>query len=167
MRSRRVVGEELDRAKAVREMDGENRNQQHDDHERGRERHKSPAEDEQAANDLDDDRRPPQKKCEWHAHRVQDADEVVGTASELGVAVLKESVADDQSKRQRKETGRRWKRGKGQSPKYGSEPHVDSFATVGRLLRLVGSSPLRIEPLSRDHILNERRSSWHPRFRSP
>jgi hypothetical protein len=80
-------------------MDGEYRDQQHDDHGQRGERHKSPAEDQQSANDLDNDRGPAQKKCEWHADRVQDGDEVVRTASEFGVAVFEKSVADDESKR--------------------------------------------------------------------
>ena len=54
MRSRSVVGDELDRAESVGQMDGENCNEQDNDHGRGGERHKSPAEDEQSADHLDD-----------------------------------------------------------------------------------------------------------------
>jgi hypothetical protein len=70
---------------------------------------------------------PAQKKREWHAHRVQDRDEVIRTAGQFGVAVFKKTVADDESKRHRKQTRRRRKRSKGQSTKCGSEPHSHCF----------------------------------------
>jgi hypothetical protein len=56
---------------------------------------------------LDNDCRSAEKKCEWHTHRVQDGNEVVRSTRELGVAVLKKSVGDHESKRQREKTGRR------------------------------------------------------------
>src|SRR5450432_2823592 len=102
-------------------MHGENCNQQDDDHGRGGEGHKSPAEDEQSAYQLDNDCRPAEKKCEWHAHRVQDRNEAVRSTSELGVAVLKKSVADHESKWQREKTGRRGKRSEGKPAKRGSK----------------------------------------------
>ena len=83
MGARRVVAEELDRAETVGKMDGQNRNEQHDNHGRRGERQKSPAENEHAANDLDNDRRPAEEKSEWHADRVQDCDESSGPRASL------------------------------------------------------------------------------------
>ena len=94
MSARRVVGEELDRAEPIRKMHGDNRDEQHDDHGQGGERHESPKKDEQSADHLDENRSPSQKERERHADRVQDADEDVGTAREFGVAVLEEPVSD-------------------------------------------------------------------------
>jgi hypothetical protein len=48
---------------------------------------------------------PSREKCEWHAHRVQDGNENVRATGEFGVAVLKKSVADHESKRQREKPG--------------------------------------------------------------
>jgi hypothetical protein len=85
------------RSKALGKVDGERRDQQHDDHGHGSERHESPEENEQPADDLNDNRRPAEKRSEWHAHRVQDGNELIRAASEFGVAVLKKTVADDES----------------------------------------------------------------------
>jgi hypothetical protein len=62
---------------------------------------------------------------------VQDANEDVWTTSELGVAMLEKSVADDESERQREQTRRRRKRSEGQSPKCGRERHVNGFDASG------------------------------------
>ena len=114
MRARSVVGDELDRAEAVREMDGENRNEQDDDHGQGGKRHKSPEEDEQPADQLDENCRPAENEWEWHADRVQDANEDVGAAGKLGVTMGQKSEAGDKPKRQREKTGRGAKRSEGQ-----------------------------------------------------
>jgi hypothetical protein len=42
-----------------------------------------PAEDKQSADHLDENRRPAEKEREWHANRVQDANEDVGATGEL------------------------------------------------------------------------------------
>ena len=96
MRARCVISEKLDRAETVGKMDGQRAARQPS---AGRRRAESSDEDEKSPNHLDNDRSPAQKKCEWHTHRVQDADEVVETASEFGIAVLEKSVAHNQSKR--------------------------------------------------------------------
>jgi hypothetical protein len=76
-----------------------------------------PAEDKQSADHLDENRRPAEKEREWHANRVQDANEDVGATGEFGVAMLEKSVADNESKRQRKEAWRRGKRSEGKPAK--------------------------------------------------
>ena len=124
MRARPVVGDELDRAEAVGQMHGENCNEQHDDHGHRGERHKSPAEDKQSADHLDENRRPAEKEREWHANRVQDANEDVGATGEFSVAMLEKTVADDESKRQREEARRRRERSEGERAKHRCKRHV-------------------------------------------
>ena len=101
MRAGPVVGEKLDGAESVGEMDGEDRDKKHHDHGARGERNKSSQKDKQSARHLNDNSRPAEEKREGHADRVQNANEHVRAASELGVAVLEKSVAHNQSKRQR------------------------------------------------------------------
>ena len=151
MRARPVVGDELDRAESVGQVDGENCNEQHDDHGHRGERHKSPAEDKQSADHLDENRRPAEKEREWHANRVQDANEDVGATGEFSVAMLEKTVADDESKRQREEARRRRKRSEGKPAKCVSKLHAHCFDADRRLLPLLRSPRTQSSP--------------HPRFR--
>ena len=142
MRARCVIGEKLDRAETVGKMDGQCSNEEHDNHRYGGERHEGPDEDEQSANYLDNDRSPAQKKREWHADRVQDANEVVGTASEFGIAVFEKSVAHNQSKRDCEPILRNRERRKSEPPKERIERHTACFGANAAMLLFAVSVPL-------------------------
>ena len=52
--------------------------------------------DTKAADQLRQDRRPGEKGCRGHVERLQYADEGIGAAGELRIAMLHEAEADDQ-----------------------------------------------------------------------
>jgi hypothetical protein len=124
MRSRRVVGQELDRAEAIWKMDGEDRDQKHDDHRHSGERHERAQEDKQPADNLDDDRRPAKQIRERHADGVQHADEGIGAARQFRIAMLDKAEPDDQPERDREPILRNRERRKSEPPKERIEGHT-------------------------------------------
>jgi hypothetical protein len=109
-------------------MDGEDRDEKHDNHRRGCEGNNGSEQDERPADELDDDRRPAKQIREGHADRVQHADESIGAASQFRIAMLDKAEPGDQPKRDRKPTLRNRERSKSEPPKERIERHTTCFA---------------------------------------
>src|SRR5262249_550075 len=90
---------QLDRTKAVREMDREYCHEQDDHHRYRHERNERPDDDEQPTNDLHKNGRPTQQECGRNPDGVQDIDEILRAAGELRIAMLQEAQSNNQPKR--------------------------------------------------------------------
>src|SRR5215472_8412779 len=92
----------LDREETVREMYGKYRHKQDRRHWQDGQGHQGAHENGQSAHQLDEDRRPTYKLRCCNTDRVQDVDKVLRPVHDLGIAMCKKAIADDQAQRDRR-----------------------------------------------------------------